>query len=253
VTSIYGVREYHEGHWLANHIDRESTHVISATFSVSKLPSSNATVPDEKAWPLELVDWNGQTVRYSHPPGTVVFYESVKGIHGRPFRNPVEGGYHLGAFFHYRPPPQWGDWVKTSREISAEVRKYTVTIPYSSRPVEEPQNPVFTAFPYGEGAIPLKGDGTMSVTFTNHYSKPLQLFWKDTSDGAGILQCRVAPGRKCEVQSREGHQFFWSASDNPKWKEFGEKISPPPPVIKDGWTQMAAGVFNYKYSSKDEL
>jgi hypothetical protein len=253
VTSIYGIREYHEGHWLANHIDRESTHVISATFSVAKLPSLNVTTPNEKAWPLEFVDWNGQTVRYSHPPGTVVFYESVKGIHGRPFRNPVEGGYHLGAFFHYRPPPSWGDWVKTSREISSEVRKHTVTISYRTKPVEEPENPVYTTFPYGEGAVPLKGDGSMSVTFTNLYTKPLQLFWKDTSDGGGVLQCRVAPGRKCDVQSREGHQFFWSLSDNPQWREFGDKISPPPPVIKGGTTTMIHGIYTYKFSSKDEL
>lgn len=254
VTSIYGVREYHEGHWLANHIDRESTHVISATFSVGKLPSPDATVPDEKAWPLEFVNWKGQTVRYAHPPGTVVFYESVKGIHGRPFRNPVEGGYHLGAFFHYRPPTSWGNWVKTSREISAEIRKYTVNIPYHSTPVEEPENPVFTQFPYCEGSIPLKGDGSMSVTFTNeHPSKTLQLFWKDSSDNSGVLQCRVRPGKKCEVQSREGHRFFWTARDDPSWKEFGDKVSPPPAAIKDGWATMLPGVFNYKYSSKDTV
>jgi len=128
-----------------------------------------------------------------------------------------------------------------------------VTIPYHSKPVEEPEEPVFTTVPYGEGAIPLKGDGTMSVTFTNHYSKPLQLFWKDTADGSCVLQCRVAPGRKCDLQSREGHQFFWSASDNSKWREFGDKISPPPPTVKGGWTTMIPGVLNYKFSSKDEL
>lgn len=251
VTSIYGIREYHENHWLANHIDRESTHVISATFSVAKLPSPNVTKPDVNAWPLEFVDWKGQTVRYSHPPGTVVFYESVKGIHGRPFRNPVEGGYHLGAFFHYRPPPSWGDWLKASRDISSEVRKHTVTIPYHSTPVQEPEEPVFTAFPYGEGAVPLKGDGTMSVTFTNQYSKTLQLFWKDTSDGSGVLQCRVAPGEKCNVSSREGHQFFWSVLDDPSWREFGDKVSPAPTVIKGGWVHMLPGVFDYKYSPKE--
>jgi len=253
VTSIYGIREYHEGHWLANHIDRESTHVISATFCVAKLPSPNATEPDPHGWPLEFVDWKGQTVRYSHPPGTVVFYESVKGIHGRPFRNPVSGGYHLGAFFHYRPNSAWGDWVKVSKEIAAEVNRYVQHVTYYSTPVREPEEPVFTTFPYGEGAIPLKGDGTMAVTFHNRYNRQLQLFWMDAHDNSGVLQCRLRANAKCDLNSREGHRFFWTLKDDPKWREFGEKVSPAPPAVKGGWTTMAPGVLSYSFSSKDEL
>lgn len=253
VTSIYGIREYHENHWLANHLDRESTHVISATFSVGKLPSPNATTPDEKAWPLEFVDWQGQTVRYSHPPGTVVFYESVKGIHGRPFRNPVEGGYHLGAFFHYRPSSSWGDWGKAAREINSEVSKHTRTIPYHSMPVVEPTNPVFTEFPYCEGAVPLKGDGSMGVTFVNQGSKKMQLFWEDRNDRSGVLQCRVAPGAKCDVNSREGHHFFWTAQDDPNWQEFGAKVTPLPAIAAGGAVTIRAGVHNYKFAGKSEL
>lgn len=254
VTSIYGVREYHEGHWLANHIDRESTHVISATFSMAKLPSPNASSPNEDSWPLEFVDFQGRTVRYKHPPGTVVFYESVKGIHGRPYRNPVEGGYHLGAFFHYRPPPSWrGDWKKVSQRINNAIPENSVRVAYRSSAVVEPSTPVFTARAYGEGAIPLGGkaadeDSGIGATFVNMHDEVLSLFWFNPDDSSGILQCKdVKPKKSCAINTQENHRFYWSAAPSKEdWMEFSTRLSDAE-VQEDSWTVISAKKVRYVY------
>ena len=86
LTSHYGLREYHSGAWLRNHIDRIDLLVISVTFSILHLRLNETTKyidiqnwkneidtwPDDISWPLEAVDFQGNNVRYHHKPGTAI-------------------------------------------------------------------------------------------------------------------------------------------------------------------------------------
>jgi len=212
VTSIYGVREYYAGHWLSHHVDRETTHVLSATFSIEKMPHENMTQDDvsETGWPLEFVDWKGRTVRYEHPPGTVILYESVKGSHGRPYRNPHSSGIHLGAFFHYRPPTSWGDWPKIAHAATAAKAKRIEVVRRMSKASVEPLNPVYTDKNYGEDAIDRSiPTDDQEVEFINAGEIPLTLFWEGAKQA--VAQCAtVRPGESCSFGSYKGHTFFWT-------------------------------------------
>lgn len=121
LTSHYGLRQYHSGAWLRNHIDRMDLLVISVTFSILHLYANETdkvidinnwqnevnTWPDDIHWPLEAVDFHGNNVRYNHKPGTAILYESAKLPHGRPFPLPTdhEGNelIHVGSFCHFIP------------------------------------------------------------------------------------------------------------------------------------------------------
>ena len=104
LTAFYGIRMYRDGAWLRGHIDRIDTHVISVTMSLAKLDENLEVVEDDlEPWPLEVTDWKGDNIRYAHPQRTTILYESSKLIHGRPYRNPKKGGWHLGVFAHFKP------------------------------------------------------------------------------------------------------------------------------------------------------
>ena len=80
--SGYGIRCYNPGSFLLNHVDRTSTHVLSAIINVHQ----EGMLED---WPLEIYDHAGKMHRVSMEPGDIVLYESAKNTHGRPI--PLNG------------------------------------------------------------------------------------------------------------------------------------------------------------------
>ena len=80
LTSFYGIREYSEDAWLRGHIDRIDTHVLSVTISIQKLDEegNDLKVGDRDPWPLQGIGYDGKVMRYDHPAGTMVLYESSK-------------------------------------------------------------------------------------------------------------------------------------------------------------------------------
>ena len=81
---------------------------------------------DNKPWPIEIEDHNGQRHAVSLNAGEMLFYESAACLHGR--RQRLRGKYYASVFVHYRPvdrsiwdfsvddiianvPPFWRDGV----------------------------------------------------------------------------------------------------------------------------------------------
>ena len=147
MTAFYGMREYPELSVLKNHIDRIDTHVLSVTLSIAKFNTTEESQP----WPLEVVQWNGDHVRYHHPAGTMVLYESSKLLHGRPFRN--HGGVHLGAFLHFKPAGMHGqhksEWDTIAKNAKADQTKNTQWMAWKSTASVEPTQAAFTDHNYG--------------------------------------------------------------------------------------------------------
>lgn len=98
LTSFYGMREYHSGNYLRNHVDRSSTHVLSVILQVAQI-GVNAS------WPVEIIGYKGDRLRINMEAGQMLFYESAKVIHGRP--EVLQGEGFINAFCHYKPKSGW--------------------------------------------------------------------------------------------------------------------------------------------------
>lgn len=72
---IYGIRRYLKGASLALHVDRLSTHVVSAILQIDQ------NVDQE--WPLMIVDLDNKSRKINMKPGDMLLYESAKLPHGR--------------------------------------------------------------------------------------------------------------------------------------------------------------------------
>jgi prolyl 4-hydroxylase len=92
LTSLYGIRVYHEGSILAPHVDRLPL-VSSAIINIAQ------DVDDP--WILEVIGHNGKAHNLTMQPGEMVLYESHSVIHGRPF--PLKGRYYANLFVHFEP------------------------------------------------------------------------------------------------------------------------------------------------------
>jgi prolyl 4-hydroxylase len=92
LTSLYGIRVYHEGSILAPHVDRLPL-VSSAILNIAQ------DVDDP--WILEVIGHNGKAHNLTMQPGEMVLYESHSVIHGRPF--PLKGRYYANLFVHFEP------------------------------------------------------------------------------------------------------------------------------------------------------
>ena len=92
-TSCYGIRVYQSGAYLFNHVDTIDTHVVSSTICIDQRLN--------RPWPLYIEDHDGNPHEISIEPGEMVFYESAKLVHGRPY--PLDGDYYAGMFVHYAP------------------------------------------------------------------------------------------------------------------------------------------------------
>jgi hypothetical protein len=117
-TAFYGIREYPDGSVLKPHIDREDTHVISATLSLAKIDEHG------EPWPLTITRPDGKHVIDYHEAGTMIMYESARLIHGRFIRN--NGGRHLGCFVHYTPKngTWWREKVKYAKKEKGKIMKW---------------------------------------------------------------------------------------------------------------------------------
>jgi len=257
LTSFYGIREYKGGNSLRNHIDRIDTHVLSVTFTLGKVNSSNPDqlltpeqVVAEPKWPLEVISYDGTIYRHEHPPNVAIFYESSKLCHGRPYKNPGPG--HLGAFLHFKPrnmhaeaAAEWDAIAKYARDHQfASTRRGS----FRTTPVVEPKKPVFTKHRYADktGFESSKGDavekkrrlaGAFQITAQNEADATLDLAWvnPDTSD----LQVvgTLAPGTSIQIESFLGHKF--------QWLEHGTKKKKP-----QGKFEVEAGSRVYRYVAK---
>ena len=92
-SACYGIRVYQSGSYLYNHVDHTNTHVVSSTICVDHRLNS--------PWPLYIEDHDGIPHEISIEPGEMVFYESAKLVHGRPYT--MDGDFYASIFVHYRP------------------------------------------------------------------------------------------------------------------------------------------------------
>lgn len=104
-AACYGVRVYLHGAYLHDHVDRADTHVVSSTLCVDR----EVYTP----WHLHAEDIDGVRHEIDLEPGEYVLYESARISHGRPI--PLNGRYHAGLFFHYRPAHDWDLWLESPR------------------------------------------------------------------------------------------------------------------------------------------
>ena len=97
LTSIYGIRRYHNGSILRMHVDTIQTHVVSAIINVDQ--------DLHEDWPLLILDHAGKEHNVSMKAGDMLFYESAKLLHGRP--TSMNGNYYDNIFIHYQPLRGW--------------------------------------------------------------------------------------------------------------------------------------------------
>merc|ERR1712216_29480 len=102
-TSLYGIRTYENGSTLAMHVDRASTHVISAIIHIAR--DYGIADDSEGTWPIQIVDLWGVHRKVELKPGQMLLYESSKCTHGRP--EPFRGKYYASAFIHFKPVQEW--------------------------------------------------------------------------------------------------------------------------------------------------
>lgn len=88
---LYGIRSYKHGSALNLHVDRLSTHHVSAIFCVDK-----SVIED---WALDICDHNGNWHKVYLNPGEMVLYESAICQHGR--LQPLNGAFYNNFFVHY--------------------------------------------------------------------------------------------------------------------------------------------------------
>lgn len=212
MTAFYGVRKYTNDAILKNHVDRIDSHILSITISVRKGD------PEGKPWPLEVIRYDGEHVRYDHPEGTMVLYESSKLAHGRPFKN--QGGEHYGAFLHFRPAIVNFTDAKAWQSIAKDARSFKESklnhVGYRSTASVEPDVYDYTEFPYGKGTK-WKNSGKQTsqklVLFLNKAKKPMELHWIG-QNGELVSQGTVHSGHQLEINSFPGHRFVWTEVGN---------------------------------------
>ena len=72
-TAFYGIREYYTGNVLHHHVDRISTHIISAILQIDQDLGDG-----DDDWLLEFIDFNGERKEIALAPGEMLMYESAK-------------------------------------------------------------------------------------------------------------------------------------------------------------------------------
>jgi prolyl 4-hydroxylase len=92
-AACYGIRVYQAGSYLHNHVDTVTTHHISSSICVDSRLNS--------PWPFYIEDIDGRPHEISLHPGEMLFYESARLKHGRPY--PLDGDYYAAIFVHYTP------------------------------------------------------------------------------------------------------------------------------------------------------
>lgn len=90
--SLYGIRVYHDGDYMAPHVDRLPL-VVSAMINVAQ--------DVDEPWPLEVYSHDGRAHNVTLDPGDMLLFESASVIHGHPF--PLKGRYYASIFIHFEP------------------------------------------------------------------------------------------------------------------------------------------------------
>jgi prolyl 4-hydroxylase len=106
-TATYGIREYTRNSFLANHVDRYDTHIMSAIINVGQIGV-------EEPWALTVQS------RALPTPQDIIFdngfdvalYESSTLMHGRPTL--FKGEVYANLFIHYAP----SDWSEQLKELN---------------------------------------------------------------------------------------------------------------------------------------
>jgi len=94
-TATFGVRIYHRGSMLIDHVDRADTHIASAVIQVAQ------SVEEDGGWPLEVIDAEGNCAEVFLQPAEFVLYEGGRFRHGRPMR--LRGDSMSNVFSHFAP------------------------------------------------------------------------------------------------------------------------------------------------------
>ena len=92
-TFVYGIRDYKQGAVLIPHRDRKNTHIISAIINVAK--------DLDQDWPLVIEDHFYRKHEVFLEPGEIIYYESARLLHGRPY--PMQGRSFANIFCHFTP------------------------------------------------------------------------------------------------------------------------------------------------------
>merc|ERR1719210_947691 len=100
-TVLYGLRLYHNGSVLHMHVDRKTTHVLSAIVELEHLFSGLGMTDDHEYWPLRIHDHSDQPHNIPNRRGQIILYESAICMHGRPV--PFKGREFANIFAHFRP------------------------------------------------------------------------------------------------------------------------------------------------------
>lgn len=94
----YGFRLYRNQSQLFMHVDWSQTHIISFILHID-------SSPDSEPWPIVIEDFQGNTHEVILTPGDLLFYESSKCLHGRPYK--FHGSWYSSLFVHYYPKYGW--------------------------------------------------------------------------------------------------------------------------------------------------
>ena len=98
LSTVYGPRRYSRHSRLSLHVDRLSTHVISAILNIQQ--------EVDTPWLLDILDNSGRPHQVELRPGEMLLYESARLPHGR--TRPLEGQNFTNIFVHFRPSNiQW--------------------------------------------------------------------------------------------------------------------------------------------------
>ena len=92
-SDYWGPRVYHRGARLSLHVDKLSTHIISAIINIDQ--------DMEQDWVLDILDHHGDSHKIGLQPGEMLLYESAKLPHGRV--KPLVGDSYTNIFVHFKP------------------------------------------------------------------------------------------------------------------------------------------------------
>ncbi|CAD5113910.1 DgyrCDS3069 [Dimorphilus gyrociliatus] len=121
MTALYGIREYYKGAVLRYHVDRIETHVISTILQIHK------DLDGQEDWPLTVIDYEGNQKNVSLSPGEMLFYESTRLIHARPY--PFQGKIFANAFLHYKPKTDWTYYIQEDYSPEAFINTEQWSVP----------------------------------------------------------------------------------------------------------------------------
>jgi len=229
LTAFFGIREYYPGAYLRPHIDRISTHVISATINLMRLPElpkskfANLISDESIEWPLQVTDYDGGRTEYSHLPGKTIIYESSKLIHGRPSH--LSKGIHVGAFCHFSP--KGDDWEKYTNRITANISNMVEYVSYDSahdetgifeNTVRQQTEQNYFEHTVTESQEDTKDDDDVDLMIVNKNEERIDVYWV-SHQGEAVLNCRLQSGDHCRISAGIGHQFFFAS---PKFHDLNE-------------------------------